>query len=447
MNSIRNIWHNRWVKFGVYTSLYLLLVLWIGSLWLLLGVAVIYDIYISKYINKIYLDRYRAFKAENEHFRKTMEWVEALLFAVVVVVPLRIFIFELYVIPTSSMEKSLLVGDYLVVDKVSYGPKMPITPLFFPFVHNVLPMTKSTPSYLEWITMPYKRLAGLNKIERDDVVVFNFPEGDTVALEQPETSYYALVRDMGRKNVWDLSEVIYRPVDRRDNYIKRCVAVAGDTLTIRDGNVYISGQPQIAIPGKQFVYFVETNGDTFSERLFDELGISKADRYYNPAASTYTLPLTDVMLEKIKELKFVNKVTKYTPYEPSTAIFPHDKRFGWNEANFGPLWIPKKGVTVPINMDNLPLYQRIISTYEGNKLEVSDSTILINGEPATTYTFQMDYYFMMGDNRDNSADSRFWGFVPEDHVVGRAMLVWLSLDKDKSFPSNIRWNKMFKKIK
>ena len=267
IEKIRSVWANKWVKFSVVSLLYILwFVVWTRNLWWLLGVAVIYDLYISRYIDRLWLNRYRAYKKEHKLFRKTMEWVEALLFAVVVVVPLKIYFFGMYVIPSSSMEQTLLTGDYIFVSKLHYGPKMPNTPISFPFVQNTLPLTKTTPSFVDWIQWPYKRLAGRDVVRNDDVVVFNFPEGDTVALGtiqipneygQPipmdvsTSSYYELVRSLGRERVYKDLKVVYRPVDKRENYIKRCVAVAGDTLQVVDGNVYVNGQPQKEVTGVQ----------------------------------------------------------------------------------------------------------------------------------------------------------------------------------------------------
>ena len=464
IEKLREIWGNKWVKFSVVSVIYVLwFVVWTRNLLWLLGVAVIYDIYISKYINRIWLDRYRAYKKEHKAFRKTMEWVEALLFAVVVVVPLKIYFFGMYVIPSSSMEQTLLTGDYIFVSKLSYGPKMPNTPLSFPFVQNTLPLTKTTPSYLEWIHWPYKRLAGTDSVRRDDVVVFNFPEGDTVALgsitipdefgrsmttDVSTTSYYDLVRSLGREKVYSELKVLYRPVDKRENYIKRCIALPGDTIQVVEGNVLVNGQPQKEIPGVQYVYIVSVTSP-IGNQAFERLGINPEEIGYNAEIGRYTMPLTAENVERLKSLPEVTDITRYVNRIPSESIFPHDPmQYPWTEDMFGPLWVPQAGATVPLNLTTLPLYERIIRNYEGNALEVNraDSTIYINGSPATSYTFQMDYYFMMGDNRHNSADSRFWGFVPVDHIEGKASFVWFSITPGKNIFSGIRWNRMFRGI-
>ena len=444
IEKIKEFLANKYFKFGFAAFIYLLCVIWIGNYWLLLGLIIIYDLYISRKVNWTFWK-----KRDGQKKSAFIEWVDAIIFAVVAATLIRMFFIEAYTIPTSSMEKTLLIGDYLFVSKVSYGPKLPNTPLSFPFVHHTLPLTKNTKSFVEWIKRPYKRLAGLTDIKRNDVVVFNFPEGDTVVLQYQDLSYYAMCRDYGRDYIWKNFDVITRPVDKRENYIKRCVGIPGDSIKVEHDQLYVNGKMQEKIGKVQYSYFVRTNGTPINSVHFEEMGISKADQNYNPAGSVYRIPMTDAAVEKIKKFKNVVEVIKDENTNPAImtkAIFPHNPKFPWTEDNFGPLWIPKKGTTVQLNIDNLPLYQRIIDLYENNDLKVKDGVIYINGKPETSYTFKMNYYFMMGDNRHNSADGRFWGFVPEDHIVGKAVFVWLSLDKEKGFPSNIRWNRMFRAI-
>ena len=431
------------IKFSIVLVIYILWIIWNGSLWWLLGIPVIFDVYITKKVHWAFWK-----KKGVEKQTKTVEWIDAVIFAVIVASLIRTFLFEAYTIPTSSMEKSLLVGDYLFVNKYTYGPRKPMTPIAVPFVHHTMPFTATTRSFTDVWERPYKRMAGFRKIKNNDVVVFNFPEGDTVCLENQAPSYHQLVRDYGREQIWRHFTIGYRPVDKRENYIKRCVAIPGDTLKIVDGQLYINGKPQEEIGIKQYRYDIITDGTSFSPKALQKMGISLEDINHGYIApGHYQIPLTPEMVESLRNFRFIKEIKRVNAgdrYDGSN--FPHDPRYRWNEDNFGPLWVPQKGATISLNIDNLPLYQRIISIYEGNDLQVKDSTIYINGEKADSYTFAMDYYWMMGDNRHNSLDSRFWGFVPEDHIVGKASMIWFSSDKDQPFPKNIRLRRMLKFI-
>lgn len=467
--NFRKLLNNKYFKFGVAVFIYILFVIWLRNFWFLLGIPVVYDIYVSKKVN------WSFWKSRKKKNNVLVEWLDALIFAVVAVSLINIFLFQNYKIPTPSMEGSLLVGDHLYVSKTAYGPRTPNTPLAIPFLPNTVLGGKS---YLEWIKRPYKRLKGFSTVKRDDIVVFNFPASDTVALEKSDHTlyaegnfdYYDLIRDksynmmladqaqnnrtrpMGvyefyvRKQIAEKFDVETRPVDRRDNYIKRCVAIAGETLEVIDNEVYVNGEKQKAFEGVQRWYSVQTNGTPINPRSLEPFGVgrSDADVRNNP---NYIFPLTRDNAEKIGALPGIVNVEPYTRYtrgQYDRDIFPHDQRYSWNLEYFGPLTIPRKGETVEINLETLPLYRRIIEAYEGNDLEIKDSLIYINGEQAATYTFDMDYFFMMGDNRDNSADSRFWGFVPEDHVIGKPRLIWLSVDKEYG---GIRWNRMFRIVR
>ncbi len=446
---MKEILSSKWVKFGIMGGLYLLWVIWLGNYWWLIGLVVIFDIYVTE---KVHWAFWKKKNPPNGRQTKVVEWIDAIIFAVIAASFIRMFFIEAYTIPTSSMEKSLLVGDYLFVSKTAYGPKTPNTPLSFPFVHNTMPMTAGTKSYVEWIKSPYNRLAGFGKIKNDDVVVFHFPEGDTVALNIPAQSYYQLTRMYSRDRVWsdkrNFGEIISRPVDKRENYIKRCVAIPGDEIKIEKAQLFVNGKKQQPIPGKQYNYLIKTNGTSLNPKNLEKLNIAVDDRD-SYSSEQYVFPLTETNVGKIKEFSNVTSVEEILdePGKWDPNIFPSDENFPWNVDNFGPLTIPAKGKTVQLTIENLPLYHRIIRVYENNKLEVNGNEIKINGELANSYTFKMDYYWMMGDNRHNSADSRYWGFVPEDHVVGKAKFIWLSMDKDKSFPAKIRFKRMFSIIR
>ncbi len=378
------------------------------------------------------------------------EWVDAILFAVIAATIIRTFLIEAYTIPTPSMEKTLLVGDFLFVSKLSYGPRVPMTPLSFPFVHHTLPLTTDTKSYLEWVKLPYYRFPGFGHVNRNDAVVFNYPDGDTLSVKfQSNRSYYSLVREYGWKKVnadkRQFGEIIARPVDKRENYIKRCIAVAGDTLQVIDRQVYINGQ-KASNPGiMEFQYLIKASGNQLNPRMLDELDVT--DRVWPVGPGEFVATLTDNAAAQIAKVKGIESVTELLEQKGKwdKETFPYSSQYPWNRDNYGPIWIPKSGVTIDINLQNLPLYERIIRNYELNDLKVKDGRIYINGKEESQYTFKMNYYWMMGDNRHNSADSRYWGEVPEDHIVGKAVFVWFSLDNDKSLLNGkIRWGKLFR---
>lgn len=445
MRKLLQFLRNRYFRFAFWALIYILVVVWVGNYWWLLGLPILFDYYITRKVHWLFW-RKRGVKRQ----KAWVEWLDAFLFAVVAAYLIRLLLFEAFTIPSGSMEKSLLVGDYLFVSKVSYGPKMPNTPLAIPFTDHTMPFTRKTPAYLRWIQRDYNRRPGLGHVERGDVVVFHFPEGDTVVTQFPEQSYYAIVRELGREYVHTNFDIITRPVDKCENYIKRCVAIPGDTLRIVDCQLFVNGKPANYSSQVQYNYEVRTDGTTINPRLLDKLGLNPEDRHYNAGNNSYVFPLTEEMAEKIRALPNVSAVMLNVSRDPimmSPFIFPHSDDFLWTEDNFGPLVIPRRGMTVPLTVNNLPLYRRIISVYERNDLQVDGETIRINGVEATSYTFAMDYYFMMGDNRHNSLDSRFWGFVPEDRIVGKAVLIWLSLDRNKTFPFKIRWSRLFQRIR
>lgn len=378
------------------------------------------------------------------------EWVDAIIFAVIAATIIRTFLIEAYTIPTPSMEKTLLVGDFLFVSKMSYGPRVPMTPVSFPFVHHTLPMTTDTKSYLEWIKFPYYRFPGLGKINRNDAVVFNYPDGDTLSVKyQSNRSYYSMVREYDwikvNGNPREFGEIISRPVDKRENYIKRCIAIAGDTLQIIDHQVYINGE-KADNPGiMEYQYFIKASGNQLNPRMLNELGVT--DKVWPVGPGEFVATLTDKAAGQLAKVKGVDAVDmlKEQAGKWDKETFPYAPQYPWNRDHYGPIVIPKAGSTVDLNIQNLPLFERVIRNYEQNDLKTENGKIFINGKESTQYTFKMNYYWMMGDNRHNSADSRYWGYVPEDHIVGKAVFVWFSMDKNKSLlDGKIRWNKLFR---
>lgn len=368
-------------------------------------------------------------------------WVNAILWAVVLATIIQSYWFQMFVIPTGSMESTLLAGDYIVVNKVSYGPRVPMTPLSFPFVHNTMPMNDSKASFTTLWQRDYRRLASTSEVKRGDVVVFNFPEGDTVVMEMPAVSYYQLLRDKSygasvaerRANLEQNYTVVSRPLDKKENYIKRCVAVAGDTMRIVDGVVYYNDVEESAIPDKQYYYYNEVTGKPL------KMGVDASMGGYAE------LPVRD------SELTTYSDSTRYRLVKIGDSVrgglIPHTRRGAsaeWTLDNFGPVWIPAAGESVELNRESVAMYGRCIEVYEGHSLEERDGVWFVDGEEATHYQFEQDYYFMMGDNRHGSLDSRFWGFVPADHIVGKASYIWFSVDPYKG---GIRWERMFSAIK
>lgn len=461
----------QWPMFIVVTLLYLAFLFWVKSWWGLLVLPFIYDNYITHYIN------WGWWKDEEGTTRFLMSWVDAIVFALVAVYFVNQFFFQNYAIPSSSLEKSLLTGDYLFVSKLSYGPRIPNTPLTMPLTQHTMPVT-GTKSYMEWPQWEYRRVKGLGDVKLNDIVVFNYPSGDSIIVNPAYQNWdlYGTIYQFGRQvladsNVPDSLTVLeqrkkfeqiynaghryilensqefqgldWRPVDRRENYVKRCVGLPGQTLEIKDRIIYLDGKANKEPDNVQYNYIVDTAQD-IPEELAHSLGISDDD-LGRPTQGRYILPLTQAAkkaLEAHKEI--VTKIQLY-PQTDDTILFPLNGNKHWTCDNYGPIWIPAKGQTIDLTLDNLCLYERCIKNYEGNELEVNkDGQILINGDIATSYTFKMDYYWMMGDNRHNSADSRYWGFVPEDHVVGKPIVVWWSVDKDRSlFDGGIRWNRLF----
>jgi signal peptidase I len=390
------------------------------------------------------------------HYHKpaSREWVDAAVFAVVAATIIRTFFFEAYVIPTESMEKTLLVNDYLFVDKMTYGARIPQTPLSFPFVHNTLPGAPTTPSYVKWIQLDYKRLPKFRDINRNDVVVFNFPAGDTI-INLPDYGskipYYDVLRSEtyngNREKLQNDFPILVHPMDKTDNYIKRCVGVPGDVLEVKNATLFVNGKAAYVAPNAQTQYLVTTNGTPISEdfildTLKIDVNVATDDvSFIDNTGKNMIINTTASGAEALARLKQVTHVEKYV----NTTIgytFPYDVvHFPWTMDNYGPIKIPKKGDIIDLNDSTIELYRRLITSYEHNTLEKQNNRYYINGVATNQYQVQLNYYWMMGDNRHRSQDSRFWGYVPETHVVGRAAIIWFSTDK------SIRWNRLFNLIK
>lgn len=465
------------IKCAIYMTLYFAFLYWVGSWWGLIVAPLIFDLYITKKINWGWWK-----ELENPLYRMVMSWVDAIVFALIAIYFLNNFFFQNFVIPTSSLEKTMLVGDYLCVSKVHYGPRIPQTPLTMPLTQNTMPaILGGGKSYLDHPHWDYRRVQGLDTIQLGDIVVFNFPVGDTVCLKAqnpdyrtlcymfgqqilaqsgntfvptPSMSYeqqqrvyeqwYTLGRNYLMANQAEYGEIIARPVDRRENFVKRCVGLPGQTLRIVDNEIYLDGVKQPKPEYAQQNYDVEFKKNLPSE-VIEELGITREDIYcYN---SGNGFPLTQAVKKTLEERGYIHSDAPYTEASNS-SIYPINMAKDWTTANYGGeegIWIPKRGETLQLSLQTLPVYAPCITDHEGNTLAVRDSVIYINNEPATSYTFKYNYYWMMGDNRDCSADSRSWGFVPEDHIVGKPLFVWLSLDPDYGlFSGKIRWERFFK---
>ena len=461
----------QWTKFAVAAVLYLLFLYWVESWWGLLVLPFIFDVYITKKI------RWQWWKDSVGPTRFIMSWVDAIVFALVAVYFINQFFFQNYVIPSSSLEKSLLTGDYLFVSKLSYGPRIPQTPLTMPLTQHTLPLFECK-SYIEFPQWDYRRVKGTGKVELNDIVVFNFPAGDTIcsAPQWQAQDYYQLcygygyqaygrevaVDSLTPQQQWDYFREIYasgrrylgqnrntygdidsRPVDRRENYVKRCVGLPGQTLQIRNRIVYLDGRANKEPDNVQYTYRMKKVAD-FPDELMKELGISMED--LTCLNQNGYMPLTGKAAGELrKHRELVRDVTLNT--EAVTGdLYPLNGNYGWTRDNYGPIWIPQKGKSIKLNMRNIAIYERPIKVYEGNELDVRGGKIYINGKEAREYTFKMDYYWMMGDNRHNSADSRYWGFVPEDHIVGKPIFIWWSSDPDRSGLSGIRWGRLFRMV-
>ena len=406
------------VLFLVFTIVWSILVYLLNGEWLYFIPIVVADVLFFETISWQFWKKKE--KKEKKKKSELRTWVEAIAFAVVAAHILRTFFIEAYTIPTSSMEKSMLIGDFLFVSKLAYGPRVPMTPVAVPLVHHTIPATKKK-SYSEVIKVPYHRMKGLGEIKRNDCVVFNWP-----------------------------AEKLNRPVDKKENYVKRCVGIAGDKIEIVNGQLMVNDEPQAEPEGmkKQFTYNVKTKGSGLNPKLlYKKFDITEGSRGSN--MNEYNLFLTDEALKGLNEFKNVKSITQNidTTYNSPQYYFPNNNDHLWNIDNYGPILIPKKGSSIDLTIENIDLYKDIIEIYEENTLKISENNIYINDSLTSSYKFKMNYYWMMGDNRHNSADSRMWGFLPENHVVGKALFVWMSWDKNGKGLNKIRWDRLFSSVK
>ena len=459
----------QWIKFAIVIVLYLTFLLWVESWWGLLVVPFIYDAYISKKI------RWQWWKDAETPVRFLMSWVDALVFALVAVYFINLYFFQNFVIPSSSLEKSLLTGDYLFVSKLSYGPRIPQTPLTLPLTQHTVPLL-GCKSYIEDPHWDYRRVKGLGKVKLNDIVVFNFPAGDTLVNDErwAAQDYYQMVYSFGyqlsaptqvnpakltpvqqraffdklyatgrayiEQHPNEYGDIITRPTDRRENYVKRCVGLPGQTLQIKNRIVYLNGKANKEPDNVQYTYFVKLK-QNLPEDLLKELNISIED--LTSLNQNGYMPLTKHALQVLSARKDLVQSIQLNTDATTGDLYPLNAVTGWTRDNYGPIWIPAKGKSVALTLSNLPLYERPIKVYEDNDLQVRNGKIFINGKEAHSYTFKLDYYWMMGDNRHNSADSRYWGFVPEDHIVGKPIFIWWSSDPDRKGFAGIRWHRLF----
>lgn len=457
VSRLRRVKTSRWIRFTIVSLVFFTWVVLMGNAWLALLWILLFDIYITGYIP------FNWWKKKKGPVRTVMAWVDAIVYALVLIYFIFAFIGQQYEIPSSSLEKSLLVGDRLWVDKTIYGARVPQTPLHFPLAQHTLPLV-NTKSYIENPQLEYHRMPGRRSVERGDIVVFNFPNGDTVALNMQGRDYHQMLFELSQQGVADprqfiasnperFGKLIWRPVDRRENYVKRTIGLPGEFIRISNDSVYVNGKHVPDAENVQYNYILPVNGEISPEK-WHSLGVRAEDHGYRPMRNEYAgfwfydVPLTAAMkaeIEKWPEVIAPLQREAESGLLDLGGVFPFGNDYGWTRPSMGTIWIPKRGATLRLTERNLPIYERAIRTYEGNDLQVRPDGIYINGERTDYYTFKMDYYWMLGDNRDRSLDSRYWGFVPEDHVVGSPVFIILSLDQERSLQNGkIRWDRILR---
>jgi len=440
---IQQVTRGGWIRAGVWCTLYIAFIAWVAWDdpkswgWIVL-LPLIVDAFTTRYINWGFWKKYKDTKPI---LFKVCSWIDAIVFALVAVYFINLYLFQNYQIPSSSLEKSLRVGDFLFVSKMSYGARVPNTPLSMPLMQHSWPAVfGGGKSYFERPQWPYKRLRGWDTPKKGDIVVFNFPTGDTVCLLRQNPDYYTLCHYYGQQVVEEhkdvFGDIVVRPVDRRENYVKRCVGEPGDSLQVIENRVFTktAGSDWTEEPcreGVQLNYFIETDGYLLTDSYLDKIGVSEDDRQM-VRAGLYHFPLTQKMLSELQKNNHILRIT-VEDERAGGDMYPLGATT-WTRDNYGPIYIPRRGDRLLITEDNYPVYRRIAQAYEHQPMRIGEE-----------YEFRMDYYWMMGDNRHNSADSRYWGFVPEDHIVGRPIFIWLSIEKDRPWgKGHIRWNRIGK---
>lgn len=453
-----------YIKFYIAVVGITSLAIWISFWWILILLPIYYDFYITKKIKWLF---WRPKNYPHIAHYKLIVISESIVWAFLLALFARVFLFEAYTIPSPSMENTLYEGDYILTTKIQYGPRLPITPLSVPFIHNTLPFSDETNSYSTSIKGRYKRLKGFTSPQRNDILVFNFPNGDTVLTEHPQESYPYITRQFAQQfkslDIKDhnpvLSQEEYivkarqfilenykfstRPIDKKEYFVKRCIGIPGDKVELKNSLVFINDSLIESPTSLQHQYYINSKSN---EKLTNLL---KKYKYNKELRNETGFFVTDTLAEIIKRQTFIESINKLEFIDVTNShvhLYPHHKGFQWSIDNYGPVIVPKKGMKIMLNEFNINLYQRVIEKYEHQKIEIKHDTVLINNEITDSYIFTMDYYFVLGDNRHNSLDSRFWGFLPEDHIVGKGVYLWLSLDKSKPYSKKIRWKRMLQTI-